>query len=270
MHNKKTNSMLVYEFLAHEVVRRLLENRDTREVFSFVEKYFKGTVLSEELDLFKALLSVRDESDDTIQKVINEVRHYAQKIDHKKLIDLKNKAIKEINEKFGSEIFEYRTKNYRLYASIQVFLNSVEKKNQKINESVDNIKVQSELVKNLKENLTNCSSSSSSRYGDFVFITAIDKVSEEIKKLKGMQKEVMLNYLDTISEKKSSSDFFKRIYENNKNIFDSYKSDNADTNKKMSVAKKKLSENIDNELISEDSKLKTLLDYCELFDAIKE
>jgi hypothetical protein len=262
------DTYLIWEFLSREVISCLLEKKDTKKIFDIVEKYFKGTILGEELDLFKAVLSVRGKNKEIISKVLNEVSKYASKIDQKKLLNEKTKLIKEISDSLSSKIFDYKIKDYRLLASIQIFLNSAMNKNIKFNESIKSINNQEDVFQILQENLVQEKDCSKTKYDSFIYLNVIDNITDEIRNLRPSQKKIMLEYLDIISSNKPADKFFESKLAEQKNIFDSFKTSNEDINKKLSFARNKF-ESLSDKTVCEESKLKMLLEFNELFEEIE-
>lgn len=264
-HNKKLNSMIIYECLSHHVVALMLENKDTKEVFKLIKKYFSSGPLREELDIFKAIISVRGKSSEVIDRVLDEARKYSKKIDKAKLYEQKSKLSKEALSLFP-KIFDYKIKNYRLYASSQLFLNECTKT---IESTVNNIEAKKEIADMLKENLLEERDCSNTRYDTFVYLSAVENITSLIKELKDEQKTIVLEYLDAISSDKDINKFFSDNISSRMKLFELFKSENAELNKKLSIAKDKFLKLKEDCSICEKFKLTTLLEYCELFEEIK-
>jgi hypothetical protein len=264
-HNKKTNIGLIYEFLSHEVASRMLKNKETKSVFDVIEKYFKNSVLKEELEIFKAISSLKGKEEVVVKKSLKEIAKFAQKINRDRSLKLKTDLIKEIKEKLSDKVFDYKIDNYRLYASIQMFINSAQKGTLK--ESIDNVNFENEVIKILAENLKEDKKCSKTKVDNFLFISAIDNITESMKSLNESQKSLMLRYLDSISTS-STKKFFGDILNENKNNF-GFKTLNEEISKKLIVAKKKFENCLSDDHLEEDQKLRIALEYVELFDEIR-
>lgn len=264
-HNKKTNIGLIYEFLSHEVASRMLKNKETKVVFDILEKYFKNSLLKEELEIFKTISSLKGKDEAIIQKSLKEITKFAQKINREKSLNIKTSLVREIKEKLTNKVFDYKIDNYRLYASIQMFINSAQKGTLK--ESLENVSSESEVVKILAENLKEDKKCSKTKVDNFLFISAIDNITESIKNLNESQKSLMLRYLDSISTS-STKKFFNDVLKENKNNF-GFKTLNEEISKKLIVAKKKFENCLSDDSLNEDQKLRVALEYTELFDEVK-
>lgn len=263
-HNKKTNTGLIYEFLSHEIASRLLKNDDINVVFSIIEKYFKDGVLREELNIFKTIISLKGKDENILKRSLKEIARFAQKINRKESINLKNKLIKEINSKLSPNVFNYKINNYRLYASIQLFINSAQKRN--IQESIDNIGYEEEIVK-LIENIKEEKNCSKTKVDNFIFISTIDNITESIKKLNKTQRDLTLRYLDSISNNNTNK-FFDCVLKENINNFN-LKTLNEEISNKLIVAKNKFKNCLSNKSLGDYEKLKTVLEYAELFEELR-
>ncbi len=264
-HNKKTNIGLIYEFLSHEVASRMLKNKETNVVFDILEKYFKSNILKEELDVFKAISSLKGKEPIVVERSLKEIVKFAQKINREKSLKIKTSLVREIKEKLTNKVFDYKVDNYRLYASIQMFINSAQKGTLK--ESIDNVNSENEVIKILAENLKEDKKCSKTKVDNFLFISAIDNVTESIKSLNESQKSLMFRYLDSISTS-STKKFFNDVLKENRNNF-GFKTLNEEISKKLIVAKKKFENCLSDDSLNEDQKLRVALEYTELFDEVK-
>lgn len=267
-HNKKYNLGLIRESLAQHVVALMLENKDPSPIFSLVENFLSFGPIKEELKLFDAVFSLRGKNDSVVQRVLDEVRLYSYKIDQEKLFKAKAILVKEINERISPKIFDYKIKDYRLYASIQQFINEFTKK-KSITSSVENIENRQSICEMLKDNLKEERDCSKTKLDSFVYLSAVDNITSKLKELKSEQRNLVLEYLDTVSSNRDTKAFFEKNIRGKMLLFESYNSTSEDTNKKLTVAKKQFESLLSDCSICEEHKLKKLLEFENLFTELK-
>jgi len=125
-HNKKRNTAFLYECLIKEmtkaVVRKDLELKE--QVVRILKQYFsKGTVLSEDLQMYKELMETKGLKESLGDRFIEEVKKDWKNLDRKAVFNEQTNLIKEFNnilpEAFGSFI-----PNYKDIATIGQYFNS--------------------------------------------------------------------------------------------------------------------------------------------------
>lgn len=126
-HNKKRNTGLVYEFFTRYIGKAILENRDfdIARAKTLLKKHFRGTDISKELKLFKALTESNVSDRKQAIHLIDRVRE-AVKFQSQARLELeKTSLIHEINSNLNSEVFFGEViPNYKQLGTIQVLLNT--------------------------------------------------------------------------------------------------------------------------------------------------
>ena len=126
-HNKKRNVGLVFDQLSRLLSESVIkgDTETSRKCAKIIAEHFrKGTVLHDEMRLFRSLSGVTIKNDALLLRVLDESRIAAKSIDVNQLSREKTKLIKSLNESFGKdEIFNMKNSRFRTLASIQVLLN---------------------------------------------------------------------------------------------------------------------------------------------------
>ena len=120
-HNKKRNTAFVYEALVKEataaVMRQDHEQKD--KVVSLLRKYFnRNSILSKDLDCYRALYETTGVSSDIAQRLITEAKADKRLIDPTGLFKLQTQMINDINIEVDSDIFNNFVPNYKTLATI--------------------------------------------------------------------------------------------------------------------------------------------------------
>jgi hypothetical protein len=150
-HRKKRSTGIMYELLVRQLGHGMVENDKDQynKALMISRKYFaEGTVLAQEKELFDVILSTRGLTENAARRVLLEVRDVSRKIDTKKLEIKKSNLIKEINHSFGNDFYDQRIPDYRLLATIQMFLEA-DRGQQRLTESVQRIHLEEALVRHM-------------------------------------------------------------------------------------------------------------------------
>jgi len=127
VHNKKRNSMLMYEFLIHMISKTLVENDKKRQniVLNIIKKFYQpGTELYKEFRLANALYKTTVSASSTASSILFETKSAIRNINLNKLNKEKSSLIREVNYKLNDESFyDQSVQDYRTIATIQTLFN---------------------------------------------------------------------------------------------------------------------------------------------------
>ena len=126
-HNKKRNTAFLYECLIKEVTKAVVRGDDTRKekiIKIIKESFSKGSILYDDLHLYKQLLETKNLKQDFATRFIVEVKKDWQSLDRKIIFNQQTKLIQKINESLGTGVFGNFVQNYRNLATIGQFFNS--------------------------------------------------------------------------------------------------------------------------------------------------
>jgi hypothetical protein len=131
-HNKKRNTMFIYETLLREVVKQSIKkNRAKRNIaIDLLKEHFqRDTALGTELELYKTLLHTRNLTEKMAEKLIGEAVKQHTKINQKALFTEQSAVIAAINKKISRGVFANFVPNYKDLATIaQIFSNTLKPK----------------------------------------------------------------------------------------------------------------------------------------------
>jgi len=126
-HNKKRNSLLIYEFLVRTISRSLIEDdkKKSAAALKILRRHFKlGTELYKEFRLMNALAKTTVSSDHVAASILKEAKSASATFDVKKLDREKSILIRNINHVINDENFyDQQVKEYRTFATIQTLIN---------------------------------------------------------------------------------------------------------------------------------------------------
>jgi hypothetical protein len=126
-HNKKRNSLLIYEFLVRTISQSLIEDdkKKSAAALKILRRHFRsGTELYKEFRLMNALAKTTVSSDHVAASILKEAKSASEKFDDKKLDREKSILIRHINHTLNDENFyDQHVNEYRTLATIQTLVN---------------------------------------------------------------------------------------------------------------------------------------------------
>lgn len=126
-HNKKRNSLLLYEFLVRTISRALIEDDKKRssQALKILRRHYRpGTNLYKEFRLMNSLVKTTVSSEHVAATILKEARAAAAAIDHRQLDREKSLLIRTINHTINDDVFyDQHVNEYRDYATIQSLIN---------------------------------------------------------------------------------------------------------------------------------------------------
>lgn len=126
-HNKKRNSLLIYEFLVRIISRALVEDdkKKSSAALKILRRHYRpGTELYREFRLMNALVKTTVSSDHVAASILKEAKAAAASFDDQKLDREKSILIRNINHVINEEDFyDQHVNEYRTFATVQTLLN---------------------------------------------------------------------------------------------------------------------------------------------------
>lgn len=124
-HNKKRNTAFLYECLIRSLTKSVIrENKHRQQVVKEILKEFfaKGTILSQELEIYRSLLESKELQSDYSRRLLAETKKDFDAIDRKDVFNEQTKLINRINKALGSDSFGIFVPNYKDLATVGLFL----------------------------------------------------------------------------------------------------------------------------------------------------
>ena len=117
-HSKYKNTGILFELLVRQATADLMSNKDPKAVKIF-KKYFTGTELGKEYNLYNTALNAPKLSESKAEILINTVVEQAKKLDRVKIDREKYNLIREIKKHYDlDDFFKAKIETYKIHASI--------------------------------------------------------------------------------------------------------------------------------------------------------
>ena len=125
-HNKKRNTAFLYEALVRELTKSVVANDSDKKarILAIMKEHFAvGTLLRQELQLYRDLYESEALHPITCEKLVHEVKTIHAGLDKKQIFNEQTALINEINKSLSKEIFSNFVPNYKNLATISQILN---------------------------------------------------------------------------------------------------------------------------------------------------
>jgi F0F1-type ATP synthase delta subunit len=124
-HNKKRNTAFLFETLIREMTKAASEQETVRqaEILEVLKEFFSaGTVLHEELTLYKEVLKTANIRKEYATRLLNKVARQYSKLDKDRIFEAQSKLIKKLNTVIGNNVYSNHVPHYKQIATInQIF-----------------------------------------------------------------------------------------------------------------------------------------------------
>lgn len=126
-HNKKRNTIFLYEALVRELTKATVEkNQERREtILDIVKEHFNtDTIMGREVRIYKNILETKDTKQNIAEKILSESKIEYSVLDKKQLFVEQSQMISRINKELSKDVFTTFVPNYKNLATLhQVFNN---------------------------------------------------------------------------------------------------------------------------------------------------
>jgi hypothetical protein len=126
-HNKKRNTAFIYETLSRELTKAIVDKNSKRKsiVVSLVKEHFSaGSVLTEELNLYKILLESVEVKPNIAERLLQETKLAHAQIDNNAVFSAQSRIIAAINKSLGQATWSNFVPNFKSLASVSAIFNT--------------------------------------------------------------------------------------------------------------------------------------------------
>lgn len=193
-HNKKRNTAFLFECLIKELTKAtiLKEAEKKNQIISLLKEYFKqGTVLGEELKIYRSLYETKSVDSYTAEKIVIEAKKAYGLADKKQIFNEQTKLINKIDKALGKGVWSNFVPNYKSLATIhQVFNSGVDIKTKVLLEN----RILYDMISKKKEEVE------MKPVDNIVFKTFVKKFNEKYgEELLEEQKSLISSYIASLS-----------------------------------------------------------------------
>ena len=206
-HSKYRNSGILFELLVRQTTADLIANRDSKAV-KILKKYYTNTELGKEYALYNNVITSPKLSESKAEMLISTIIEQYKKLNKESIQKLKYNLIKEIKASYDiDEFFKAKVDNYKTLAAIyntlesqntkdidvrQVFLNKVVVLEHVTKSKLENMPVSKSIMEELMQE--------DKEIRLLTYKILVEKFNEKYNNLSGRQKDVLNNYIISISD----------------------------------------------------------------------
>ena len=273
-HSKIKNTGILFELISRQITVDVMNGDDKSKSVEMLKKFFnEKTELGKENQLYQVLLKDNYNSSHKAEKLVDAVVKARQKLQNKKLRTEKYNLIKEIKENYLVEdFFRARIPNYKVYASIyKKFIVETTP----ITNPSEEVESTFSIIEHITRNKSKPKNTESQVLTEFKgedkdlrllsYQLMVDNFNGKYKKLNSMQRNLLKEYINNISNTNSLREFINGEVKKVKEILNKIlpKVDDDITKIKLSEAIKQV-DTIKKGKIVKDKQVVSLMRYYEL------
>jgi hypothetical protein len=273
-HSKIKNTGILFELLSRQITVDVMNGDDKSKSVEVLKKYFnEKTELGKENQLYQVLLKENYNSSRKAEKLVDAVIRAREKLQNKKLRNEKYNLIKEIKKNYTVEdFFRARIPNYKVYASIyKTFLAETTPVFDPKEEVDSNFSIIEHITRNkVKPRDTDSKVISEFKNEDkdlrlLSYQLMVDNFNGKYKSLNSMQRNLLKEYVNNISNTNSLREFVDSEVMKIKKILSKFlpRIDDKVTKIKLTEAIKQ-SDTLSKGKIVKDKQVVALMRYYEL------
>ena len=215
-HSKIKNTGILFELISRQITVDVMNGDEKSKSVEMLKKFFnENTELGKENQLYQGLLKENYNSTHKAEKLIDAVVRARQKLQNKKLRTEKYNLIKEIKKNYKVEdFFRARIPNYKVFASIyKTFV--VETTN--VFDPTEEVESNFSIIEHITRNKTKPKNTESQVISEFKgedkdlrllsYQLMVDNFNGKYKKLNSMQRNLLKEYINNISNTNSLREF---------------------------------------------------------------
>ena len=217
-HSKFKNTGILFELLVRQVTSDMVTNRDSKAV-KIIKKFFTGTELLKEYNLYTAIIKAPKLSEAKAEGLVQTVLEEGKKLDRDLLAKEKFNLIREIKKHYDVEAF-FRAKidTYKISAAVYTLLESSRSKDLIDTQNIlDN---KSTLVEFISKDVFVETRVEKRAAEDFLkedkdirilaYKLIVEKYNEAYVELSKDQKEILKEYINSVSDVKQLKEYLNR------------------------------------------------------------
>ena len=206
---------MLFEFIIRQITADVLDKKDDGKSVSILKRKFnEHTELGKELALYNILITRKFEKDSEANYFINEVLSARKDLNNTKLKREKYNLIKTLKENFDvDKLLSSKIKNYKVYASIYKLFEfnlPPDMKTETHFNLVEHITTKEDSIK-LTETIGGGKLPEDKDLRILTYKTLLEKFNNKYTKLSLVQKKLLREYINNISNTNSLKDTLKEI-----------------------------------------------------------
>lgn len=193
-HNKKRNTIFLYEALVRELTKATVEkDQDRREtILSIVKEHFSNnTLMGREVRIYKNILETKDAKQNIAEKILSESKIEYSVINKKQLFVEQSQMISRINKELSKDVFTTFVPNYKNLATLQQVFNNVDLT------AKERVLLEEEVLQLMTEATGQVEGKELRHIDNLVFKTFVERFNKEYSGLLEEQKTLLSRFISS-------------------------------------------------------------------------
>lgn len=193
-HNKKRNTIFLYEALVRELTKATVEkDQDRRQtILDIVKEHFSNnTLMGREVRIYKNILETKDTKQNIAEKILSESKIEYSVINKKQLFVEQSQMISRINKELSKDVFTTFVPNYKNLATLQQVFNNVDLT------AKERVLLEEEVLQLMTEATEQVEGKELRHIDNLVFKTFVERFNKEYSGLLEEQKTLLSRFISS-------------------------------------------------------------------------
>lgn len=191
-HNKKRNTIFLYEALVRELTKATVEkDQDKREtILSIVKEHFNNnTTMGREVRIYKNILETNDTKTTIAEKILSESKIEYSVLNKKQIFTEQSQMISKINRELSKDVFTTFVPNYKNLATLHQVFNNLDLS------AKERVLLEEEVLQLMVEGTQAVEKRELKHIDNLVFKSFVERFNSEYKGLLEEQKTLLSRFI---------------------------------------------------------------------------
>ena len=193
-HNKKRNTIFLYEALVRELTKATVErDQDRREtILDIVKEHFNNdTLMGREVRIYKNILETKDAKQNIAEKILSESKIEYSVINKRQLFVEQSQMISRINKELSKDVFTTFVPNYKNLATLQQVFNNLDLS------AKERVLLEEEVLQLMTEAIQQVEGKELKHIDSLVYKSFVERFNKEYSGLLEEQKVLLSNFISS-------------------------------------------------------------------------
>jgi len=193
-HNKKRNTIFLYETLVRELTKATVEkDQERREtILDIVKGHFgASTLMGKEVRIYKNILETKNTKQSIAEKILAESKIEYSVINKKKLFVEQSQMISRINKELSKDVFTTFVPNYKNLATLQQVFNNLDLS------AKERVLLEEEMLQLMTETTEKTKVEELKHIDSLVFKSFVERFNNEYSSLLEEQKVLLSRFISS-------------------------------------------------------------------------
>ena len=193
-HNKKRNTIFLYEALVRELTKATVErDQDKREIIlDIVKEHFnKSTSMGREVTIYKNILNTRNQKASIAEKILSESKIEYSVLNKKQVFSEQSQMISRINKQLSKDVFTTFVPNYKNLATLHQIFNNLDLS------AKERVLLEEEALQLMTESVERVEKKELKHIDNLVFKSFVERFNNEYSSLLEEQKQLLSSFISS-------------------------------------------------------------------------